>query len=72
MVISNGDWTFLFSTPIAVGLWAFAVLGFLAPSEGQATILGRDCARLRPQDRARIGPDAVMRGARFVQHGVAA
>jgi putative tricarboxylic transport membrane protein len=31
MVISNGDWTFLFSTPIAVGLWAFAVLGFLAP-----------------------------------------
>jgi putative tricarboxylic transport membrane protein len=31
MVISNGDWTFLFSTPSAVGLWAFAVLGFLAP-----------------------------------------
>lgn len=31
------------------------LLGFLAPSEGQATILGRDCAQLRPLDRARIG-----------------
>ncbi|MDP5306084.1 tripartite tricarboxylate transporter permease [Paracoccus spongiarum] len=31
MVLSNGDWTFLFSSPIAVGLWIAAVLGFLAP-----------------------------------------
>lgn len=31
MVISDGDWTFLFSTPIAVGLWAAAILGFVAP-----------------------------------------
>lgn len=31
MVLSNGDWTFLFSTPIATGLWIAAVLGFLAP-----------------------------------------
>jgi len=31
MVISNGDWTFLFSTPIAIGLWAAAILGFIAP-----------------------------------------
>lgn len=31
MVLSNGDWTFLFSSPIAVGLWIAAVLGFVAP-----------------------------------------
>lgn len=31
MVISNGDWTYLFSTPIAVGLWLAAVGGFVAP-----------------------------------------
>ncbi len=31
MVISDGDWTFLFSTPIAVGLWIFAIGGFFAP-----------------------------------------
>jgi len=31
MVLSDGDWTFLFSTPIAVGLWIAAVLGFVAP-----------------------------------------
>ena len=31
MVLSNGDWTYLFSSPIAIGLWIFAVLGFLAP-----------------------------------------
>jgi len=31
MVISDGDWTFLFSTPIAIGLWVAAILGFVAP-----------------------------------------
>jgi putative tricarboxylic transport membrane protein len=31
MVISDGDWTFLFSSPIAIGLWAAAILGFVAP-----------------------------------------
>ncbi|MGI9332438.1 MAG: tripartite tricarboxylate transporter permease [Gammaproteobacteria bacterium] len=31
MVISNGDWTFLFSTPIAIGLWLAAIVGFVAP-----------------------------------------
>ncbi len=31
MVISDGDIGFLFSTPIAVGLWIFAIAGFLAP-----------------------------------------
>ncbi|SET31098.1 tripartite tricarboxylate transporter permease [Paracoccus homiensis] len=31
MVLSNGDWTFLFSSPIAVGLWIAAGLGFVAP-----------------------------------------
>jgi putative tricarboxylic transport membrane protein len=31
MVLSGGDWTFLFSSPIAVGLWIAAVAGFVAP-----------------------------------------
>ncbi len=31
MVLSHGDWTYLFSSPIAIGLWAAAVAGFIAP-----------------------------------------
>jgi putative tricarboxylic transport membrane protein len=31
MVLSNGDWTYLFSSPIAIGLWTAAVIGFVAP-----------------------------------------
>ena len=31
MVLSDGDWTFLFSTKIAIGLWIAAILGFIAP-----------------------------------------
>ncbi|GHC27559.1 MULTISPECIES: tripartite tricarboxylate transporter permease [Gemmobacter] len=31
MVISDGDWTFLFSTPISIGLWIAAIAGFIAP-----------------------------------------
>ncbi|MEC3860696.1 tripartite tricarboxylate transporter permease [Mesobacterium sp. TK19101] len=31
MVLSDGDWTYLFSSAISIGLWAFAVLGFVAP-----------------------------------------
>ncbi len=31
MVLSDGEWTYLFSSPIAVGLWLFAIAGFIAP-----------------------------------------
>jgi len=31
MVLSNGDWTFLISTPISIGLWMAAIAGFVAP-----------------------------------------
>lgn len=31
MVLSDGDWTFLFSSNIAIGLWVVAILGFVAP-----------------------------------------
>lgn len=31
MVLSDGDWTYLFSSPIAIGLWVAAVSGFVAP-----------------------------------------
>lgn len=31
MVLSDGDWTFLFSSPIAIGLWIAAIAGFVTP-----------------------------------------
>ena len=31
MVIAGGDWTYLFSSGIAIGLWIAAVVGFIAP-----------------------------------------
>ena len=31
MVLSDGDWAYLFSSNISIGLWAAAVIGFLAP-----------------------------------------
>ncbi len=31
MVISGGEWTYLFSSPIAIGLWLAAFVGFIAP-----------------------------------------
>lgn len=31
MVISEGDFTYLFSSPISIGLWIAAIVGFVAP-----------------------------------------
>ncbi|MBW6505453.1 MAG: tripartite tricarboxylate transporter permease [Rhodobacteraceae bacterium] len=31
MVIANGDWTYLFNSGIATGLWVAAIAGFIAP-----------------------------------------
>ncbi len=31
MVLSNGDWTYLFNSYISVGLWIAAFIGFVAP-----------------------------------------
>ena len=31
MTLSDGNVGYLFSSPIAIGLWIFAVLGFVAP-----------------------------------------
>jgi putative tricarboxylic transport membrane protein len=31
MVLSDGDWTYLFQSNISIGLWVVAVLGFIAP-----------------------------------------
>ena len=31
MILSDGDWLYLLSSPIAIGLWIAAVLGFIAP-----------------------------------------
>ena len=31
MIISDGEWSYLFSSWIAIGLWAAAIIGFVAP-----------------------------------------
>ena len=31
MVLSDGDWTYLFASPISITLWVAAILGFIAP-----------------------------------------
>jgi putative tricarboxylic transport membrane protein len=31
LTISNGDWSILWGSPLAIGLWAFAITGFVAP-----------------------------------------
>ena len=31
LTISDGDWSILVGSPMAIGLWAFAIVGFLAP-----------------------------------------
>jgi putative tricarboxylic transport membrane protein len=31
MTISDGDWTVLFASPLAIGLWVIAVVGFVLP-----------------------------------------
>ncbi len=31
MVIADGDYTYLFSSPISIGLWIAAIIGFVAP-----------------------------------------
>ncbi len=36
LTISDGDWSILLGSPMAIGLWTFAIVGFLAP-----LILGR-------------------------------
>ena len=31
LTVSDGDWSILWGSPLAIGLWAFAILGFVAP-----------------------------------------
>jgi putative tricarboxylic transport membrane protein len=31
LTISDGDWSILWGSPLAIGLWAFAIIGFLTP-----------------------------------------
>ena len=31
MILSDGDVAFLWSSPISIGLWIFAIAGFIAP-----------------------------------------
>jgi putative tricarboxylic transport membrane protein len=43
--ISNGDWTVLFQSPLAIGLWIFAIIGLIAP-----VIIGRFFRPSRPEE----------------------
>ncbi len=51
LTISDGDWSILWSSPLAIGLWVFAIVGFLAP-----LILGR-------YFRPKIADEAAAEGA---------
>jgi putative tricarboxylic transport membrane protein len=31
MTISDGDWTALFASPLSIGLWLIAIVGFVLP-----------------------------------------
>jgi putative tricarboxylic transport membrane protein len=31
LTLSDGEWSVLWSSPLAIGLWAFAIVGFVAP-----------------------------------------
>ena len=42
MTISNGEWLALFDSWLSIGLWTFAIVGFLLP-----IVIGRR-ARFRP------------------------
>jgi len=46
LTISDGEWSILWSSPLAIGLWAFAIAGFVAPM-----IVGRF---VRPKAPARL------------------
>ncbi|NJO38570.1 MAG: tripartite tricarboxylate transporter permease [Rhizobiales bacterium] len=54
MTISDGDWSILVGSPLAIGLWIFAIAGFVLPM-----ILGR---RLKKQIEASRPPDEVAEG----------
>ncbi|MCB1386812.1 MAG: tripartite tricarboxylate transporter permease [Nitratireductor sp.] len=49
MTISDGDWTVLFGSPLAITLWAVAILGFVAP------ILFGHLFRVRRRDPEHVG-----------------
>jgi putative tricarboxylic transport membrane protein len=49
LTISDGDWSILVGSPIAIGLWAFAIAGFVAP-----ILFGR---RFRPKAPEGTDPD---------------
>ena len=45
LTISNGDWSILWGSPLAIGLWTAALVGFLAP-----LLIGRYLRVRRPVD----------------------
>jgi putative tricarboxylic transport membrane protein len=49
MTISDGDWSILVGSPLAIGLWIFAIVGFIAP-----ILFGR-YFRLKRRDEEFVG-----------------
>jgi putative tricarboxylic transport membrane protein len=50
--ISDGDWGILWSSPLSIGLWSFAVIGFVAP-----LLIGRYLRPRRALATAEADPD---------------
>ncbi|MGV8984828.1 MAG: tripartite tricarboxylate transporter permease [Cypionkella sp.] len=51
MTISNGDWSALFGSPLAIGLWLFAAVGFVLPMlVGRKVKAGIEHAREEARD----------------------
>ncbi|MEM8662838.1 MAG: tripartite tricarboxylate transporter permease [Pseudomonadota bacterium] len=52
LTISDGDWSALFASPLSIGLWSVAILGFIAP-----LIVGRFVRARRERTAAVEGAD---------------
>ena len=53
MTISDGDWTALFASPLSIGLWAVAIIGFVLP-----IIFGKAVKRRMHMARDELGATA--------------
>jgi putative tricarboxylic transport membrane protein len=56
MTISDGDWSALVASPLSIGLWLIAIIGFVMPIFTGAVVKRRmKAADIRERDAAEIG-----------------
>ncbi len=51
MTLSDGDWMSLFGSPLAIGLWVIAIIGFVAPM-----VFGRKVSRAIADEQTEVAP----------------